>query len=117
MLRHILDGHALGQLQDVSLEGVGVPAPLVGEVDGHLTDLATIGTAHPRHLQHDLDGTGANGETAKTTYLKPPPNHPPRAARGTAKISSFLTDREDHLAAFIRGLDIMVAANPKPMIQ
>jgi hypothetical protein len=117
MFRHVPDGHPLGQFQDVPLEGLGVAASCVREVDGHLTHRATVRTAHARHLQYDLDGAGTDGKTAKATHLESSADHPLGPASRTAKIPSFLTDGEDHLAALIRGLHIVVAANPKPMIQ
>ena len=92
MFRHVADGHALGQLQDLSLEGVGIAPSRVREVDGHLTHLTTVRTAHPCHLQHDLDGTRADGKTAKATHLESPADHPLGPARRTAK-SPLVPDR------------------------
>ncbi len=106
-----------GQLQDVPFEGLGVAAALVGEVDGHLTHHATVGTAHAGYLQGNLDGPTANGKTTKPTLLGPATDDPPGAARRTAKVAPFLADREDHGAPFILRSHVGVAANPKPMIQ
>jgi hypothetical protein len=117
MLSHISDGHVEGQLQNVPLEGMGVRTAFVGKVHRHLANLAAIGTAHPRHIQFDLDGPTTNGKTAKATRLKPPPYDTPRTAGCTAKIPPFLTDRECHPASLIRGLHILVAPNPKPVVQ
>lgn len=56
MLGHISDGHVVGQLQNVSLEGMRVGASLVGKIHRRLADLAAIGTSYPRHIQRDLNG-------------------------------------------------------------
>jgi len=117
MLRHVPDGHPLGQLPHIPRAGVRITATRVGESDGHLPHLPTVRTTHPRDLQPDLDGAGPDGKTAKMTHLASPADHPPGAACRAAKISSFLTEGEDHLAALIRGLETRIAANPKPMIQ
>jgi hypothetical protein len=117
MLGHIPDGHVLRQLQNVTLEGMGVGTPLVGEVHRHLANLAAVDTAYPWHIQLDLNRSGPDGKTAKATGLKSPPYDTPGPASRTAKISTFLADRECHPASLIRGLHVLVAPNPKPMVQ
>jgi len=117
MLGHVPDGHVVRQLQNVPFERMGVGASLLGKTHRHLANLTTVGTSDTRHIQLDLDRSGADGKTAKATGLKSPPYDTPRPASRTAKISGFLTDREGHPARLIRGLDIPVAPNPKPVVQ
>ena len=116
MLGHIADGPAVGQLQNVAFDGVGVGASLVGKPHRHLANLAAVGTADPRHRQLDLNRSGAEGKTSKATRLKSPPDDTPGPASRTAKIPPFRTEGERHLAALIPGLHRAIAPNPKPRI-
>jgi hypothetical protein len=96
---------------------MGVGASLVGEIHRHLANLAAVGTAYPRHIQLDLNRAGADGKTAKATGLKSPPYHTTRPASRATKSPTLLKDGERHPASLIPGLHILVAPNPKPMVQ
>jgi hypothetical protein len=117
MFRYVPDGHVLGQVQDVPLEGFGVAASFVGKVHRHLAKRAAVGTSYAGHSQQDLNTSGANGKAAKPTELNSPPHDPSRATDRTAKTTPLLTDGENHPPGLILGFDILVAANSKPMVQ
>jgi len=107
----------LGQFQDIAFEGSGIATTFIGKGHRHLANRTAGRTAHSGDIQHDLDGAWADGKASKPSLLESPAYDPTRATDGTAKIPPLLTDGENHLAALILRLDILVAANPKPVIQ
>ena len=113
----IEDGHAPGQLQDVSLEGLGVAASGIGEGDLDLAHQATFqafdawdGQDHGGHPAADRQGAESAPDVTARRDLT-------AAADRTSAIVVVLLDSEDHLAADVVGADVVIAADAEGVIQ
>jgi hypothetical protein len=117
VLRHVLDGHPPGQLQGVTLEGLGVAATRIGKRQRHLAnDLA--GTAFdPRDGQHDGDRFVADRHGLEGAgFVAVVDDVAGGALRAAAGVRALL-DGEDDAALGEFGLGVVIAAQTKGMIQ
>jgi hypothetical protein len=62
---HVLDGHVLGQVQDVTLEGAGVVLLGVGEAELDLPHPAAVEAAHSGDREAQQHRLGANRDQAE----------------------------------------------------
>ena len=113
----VADGHAPRQLQDVSLEGLGVAPPGVGEGDPDLTHRPTGPTFDERDRQDHGRLAAADGQGHELTLGVTAGGDLARAAGRTATIVGLLPDGEDRLAAVVVGADVLVAADAEGVIQ
>ena len=113
----IADGHAAPLLQGVSLEGVGVAAPGVGEGDLDLSHNATVLAFDARDGQDDGRGPAADGHIAEAPLDGASWPDVARATGRTAAGPVFLMDGEEGLAVPEVGAPVLVAADAEGVIQ
>ncbi len=117
VVRHVLDGHVLGELQGIPLKGFAIADARIGEPQLHLSDRAAATTLHPGDRQHQVHGLAADRDRAEATAALPSPDNMVRPTNRTTVRFPWLRDGENHLTSDVFRLHIPVAADPERMVK
>src|SRR5713101_4708441 len=117
VLRHVLDRHAAGQLQDVALETARVTFPGVGESEFHLPGLEADKAHHPWHLELEQHRFAADRQRAKSAFLTPLGPDVGVPALGATQAFAWLFNANGHPTAREGLTHLTVANNAERMIQ
>jgi hypothetical protein len=117
MMGHVLDGHALGQLQGIAFEGMGVTAHGIGEVDGNLAEEPAGAAFDARDLKEQMSRAVADRQAAKESRFAAVTGELVRPAGGAAEAIAILFDREHDFPFEVFGAGITVAANAEAVVE
>jgi len=117
MVRDVLDGHMLGQVQDIPDQRLGVAAPRLGKADVDLPHGLALAALHPRQIDDDPGQVDAEGNIAEPAGLAAAANHLPRTAGRTAAMLRLRLQEEQHHATAEFRLRQRVAADAAGVIQ
>jgi len=110
-------GHVPQELEHVALEGTGIAAALVGQAGSSLLEGPAVAAmnALDRHIEHHRPASDryAMQPSAQAALA----DHPIRSATGAAQSLGITAQAEDHLALLILGAFVLVAPDPKAVIQ
>jgi hypothetical protein len=113
----ILDGGELGQLKHIPLEGLGVSAAGIGEPKIDLPHQVASRAENSLYRQRDKDRLKANRNRPKLPDAFSPTDDAAVAAVGTDQLVRFVRHGENYRTPFIATLNVVIAMNPKGMIQ
>jgi hypothetical protein len=107
----------LGQIQYVSLKGLGVCASKIGETNLDLTNAAAIETLDPRNLKIDEGRLATDRQATEGSHLFAFGYHIAAIAIRTSKMRTILGDLEKDRPLFEQSPKIAVPNDPKSVIQ
>jgi hypothetical protein len=114
---HVLDGHVRGEIQGVTLEGVGVAFLRVGERHGDLTSHAASLALHARDLEQYARALRADGHTAEQArHLAVGDDLPGTTERALQGLPSLLDGEHDFSLEEV-GAGVAVAPDAEGVVE
>jgi hypothetical protein len=116
-LSHILDRHVSQKLQSISFKAPCITPPLVSKTDSDLTDHIAGHAPNPLNRKHNRDRFQPDGQGLERSLHLPTAGHIPRAAAWTSQLAFLLANLENDSASLVIGPNVIIASDPKSMVQ